>query len=175
MGLLRWGLIPSWAKDPAMGNRMINARAETVAEKPAYRRAFKKRRCLVPADGFFEWKKGEGEGTQKVPKTPFWIHRMDGKPFAMAGLWEKWTPGEGAPVYSFTIITTEAVPEIREIHPRMPVILPRSLHDRWLDLRTSPGDLKDLLHPFGDGLQAYPVAPLVNSPRNDVPECIDRA
>jgi putative SOS response-associated peptidase YedK len=176
MGLLRWGLIPSWAKDPAMGSRMINARAETVAEKPAFRGAFRRRRCLVPADGFFEWKRegGEGgEGAGKGQKTPYWIHLVGREPFLMAGLWEKWDPGEGSPVYTFTILTTEAVPAIREIHPRMPVILPASARDPWLDPDAGPDVVLPLLRPWGEGFQAYPVSNLVNSPRNDAPECIE--
>ena len=173
MGLLRWGLIPSWAKDPAIGSRMINARSETVAQKPAFRRAFQHRRCLVPADGFFEWKREAGEGAAKGSKTPYWIHRAAREPFVMAGLWEKWDPGETAPVYTFTVLTAEAVPSIREIHPRMPVILPASAHDRWLDPQTAPGDLLTLLRPYGEGIQAYPVSTGVNSPRNDLPEFIE--
>ncbi len=173
MGLLRWGLIPSWAKDPALGSRMINARSETVAEKPAYRSAFRRRRCLVPADGFFEWKR-EGE-VKTGPNTPFWIHRVDREPFVMAGLWEKWVPKGSPPVFTFSILTTEAAPVIREIHPRMPVILPRDAHDLWLDSSTSESELLALLGPHEEGLQAYPVSTLVNSPRNDVRECIDPA
>ena len=175
MGLLRWGLIPSWAKDPAIGSRMINARSETVAEKPAFRRAFRRRRCLVPADGFFEWKREAGEGATKGPKTPYWIHRAAREPFVMAGLWETWDPGETAPVYTFTVLTTEAVPSIREIHPRMPVILPASAHDRWLDPKAAAEDLLPLLRPYGEGIEAYPVSTRVNSPRNDLPECIEPA
>ncbi|MBT8398628.1 MAG: SOS response-associated peptidase [Gemmatimonadetes bacterium] len=175
MGLLRWGLIPSWAKEKAIGNRMINARAETVAEKPAFRSAFQRRRCLVPADGFFEWKKVEGGEGAKGSKVPFWIHREGRTPFAMAGLWEKWKPGDGSPVFSFTILTIEAVPEIRGIHPRMPVILPAGVYDRWLDPEATQADLQALLRPNGEGLQAYPVSPIVNSPRNDTPECIEPA
>ena len=175
MGLLRWGLIPSWAKDPAIGSRMINARSETVAEKPAFQRAFRRRRCLVPADGFFEWKREAGEGATKGPKTPYWIHRAAREPFVMAGLWETWDPGETAPLYTFTILTTEAVPSIREIHPRMPVILPASVHDRWLDPKAADEDLLPLLRPYGEGIEAYPVSTRVNSPRNDLPECIEPA
>ena len=175
VGLLRWGLIPFWAKDQAIGNRMINARSETVGEKPAFRSAFQRRRCLVPADGFYEWKKVEEGGGAKASKVPFWIHREDRTPFAMAGLWEKWKPGEGNPVYSFTILTTEAVPEIREIHPRMPVILPPNVHDQWLDPEADPAELEALLRPNGNGLQAYLVSLLVNSPRNDTTECINPA
>jgi putative SOS response-associated peptidase YedK len=173
MGLLRWGLVPPWAKDPAMGSRLINARSETVSEKSAFRRAFRRRRCLVPADGFFEWKKGGGEGDTKEPKTPFWIHLDGREPFVMAGLWEKWDPGGSAPLYTFTILTTEAAPSIREIHPRMPVILPVGARDRWLDPDAAPGDLLTLLRPFGEGIRAYPVSTQVNSPRNDLPECIE--
>jgi putative SOS response-associated peptidase YedK len=152
---------------------MINARSETIAGKPAYRSAFRRRRCLVPADGFFEWRKGVEAQGKKGPKTPFWIHRVDGEPFAMAGLWEKWAPEGGAPIFSFTIITTEAAPEIRDIHHRMPVILPVSAHGPWLDTSSSEADLLPLLRPRGGGLHAYPVSTLVNSPRNDVRECID--
>jgi putative SOS response-associated peptidase YedK len=173
VGLLRWGLIPSWAKDPALGSRMINARAETVAEKPAYRSAFRRRRCLVPADGFFEWKKEGDSEDRKNPKTPFWIHREDRTPFVMAGLWEKWVPEGGDPVYTYTILTTEAAPVIQDIHHRMPVILLGNARDIWLDSSSSVGELLPLLGPRGEGLQAYPVSTLVNSPRNDVEECID--
>ena len=172
MGLLRWGLIPSWAKEPSIGSRMINARSETVAEKPAFRRAFLRRRCLVPADGFFEWKKEEGEGAKKSPKTPHWIHPASEKPFAMAGLWEKWAPTDGEPMYTFTILTTEAVPSIRGIHPRMPVILPPGAYEGWLDPDASSEDLLSVLQPYGGEMRAHPVSSLVNSPRNDFPECI---
>ena len=185
MGLLRWGLIPSWAKDKGIGSRMINARAETVSEKPAFKRAFQRRRCLVPADGFFEWKRGEIEGAAKGAakgaaegaavgaKTPHWIHLAEGKAFAMAGLWEQWNPGEAASIYTFTILTTEAAPEIREIHHRMPVFLSASARDMWLDPGAAPQDLLPLLRPYLEGIQAHPVSTLVNSPRNDVPECIE--
>jgi len=173
MGLLKWGLVPSWAKDPAMGSRMINARAETVAEKPAFRGAFRRRRCLVPADGFFEWKKEAEEGGAKARKTPHWIHRPDRGPFAMAGLWERWAPEDGVPLYTYTIITSEAVPVIREIHPRMPVVLPASAFSQWLDPDAAPEDLLPLLQPFEVAFQAHPVSTLVNSPRNDVPDCIE--
>jgi putative SOS response-associated peptidase YedK len=175
MGLLRWGLIPPWAKDPAMGSRMINARAETVSQKPAFRGAFRRRRCLVPADGFFEWKREGAEGPSKGLKTPYWIHLAGREPFVMAGLWEKWEPGDTVPLYTFTILTTEAVPTIREIHPRMPVILPEGVRDRWLDPSAAPEDILPLLRPHGDDIEAYPVSTLVNSPRNDLPECIEPA
>jgi putative SOS response-associated peptidase YedK len=172
MGLLRWGLIPSWSKDPAMGSRLINARSETAAEKPAFRSAFQRRRCLVPADGFFEWKR-EGEGGKRA-KQPFWIHLASREPFAFPGLWERWDPEEGLPVHTFTILTTEASPAIRHIHPRMPVILPREGHEVWLDAAREVTELQDLLRPLPDALlRAYPVSTLVNSPRNDIPACIE--
>jgi putative SOS response-associated peptidase YedK len=154
LGLLRWGLIPSWAKDPTLGSRMINARAETVAEKPAFRSAFRRRRCVVPADGFFEWKR-EGRD-RKSPKTPFWIHREDRAPFVMAGLWEKWVPEGGAPVFTYTILTTEAAPVIQGIHHRMPVILPGGARDIWLDSSSSESDLLPLLKPRGRGSTPIP-------------------
>ena len=173
IGVLRWGLIPPWAKDVALGSRLINARAETVSQKPAFRRAFRSRRCLVPADGFFEWKRVEEDGVGKGIKVPYWIHRADRTPFLMAGLWERWEPGEGSPVFSFTILTTEAAPAIREIHARMPVILPGEAHEAWLNADTPPEGLLPLLRPSSEDLQAHPVSTLVNSPRNDLPECID--
>jgi putative SOS response-associated peptidase YedK len=174
MGLLRWGLIPSWARDPGMGSRLINARSETVAEKPAFRRAFQGRRCLVPADGFFEWKE-EGESPAgKGTKQPYWIHLATREPFAFAGLWERWAPPKGDPLHSFTILTMEATEPIRGIHPRMPVILPPEAWDRWLDPEAGAEELLGLLGPsIRVDLRAHPVATLVNSPRNDTPGCIE--
>jgi putative SOS response-associated peptidase YedK len=172
MGLLKWGLVPFWAKDPKIGNRMINARAETAADKPAFRQAFRKRRCLVPADGFFEWKKVEPAGGQPS-KIPYWIHRADTSPFVMAGLWERWEPQQGSPLHTFTILTTDAVPEIRPIHPRMPVILSRDSAEEWLAPGARPEKLTSLLRPFRGGLHSHPVSTVVNSPRNDGPECIE--
>jgi putative SOS response-associated peptidase YedK len=164
----RWGLVPVWAKDAAIGNRMINARAETVAEKPTFRAAFRQRRCLVPADGWYEWRR---EGTRKVP---MWIHLRSRRPFAFAGLWERWRAGEDTDwLNTFTIVTSDAAPGIRHIHDRMPVVLPRGERDRWLDPATDPGALRALLRPYaGDDLEAWPVSTLVNSPRNDLPECV---
>ena len=168
MGLLQWGLVPSWADDPSMGSRLINARWETVGEKPSFRSAFRRRRCLVPADGFFEWKK-EGEG-----KTPYWIHRADREPLAFAGLWEGWEPREGDPLFTFTILTTEAIPEIREIHPRMPLVLPPSDWDRWMDSETDTQGLSRILQEYrGPSLAAFPVSTRVNTPRNDDPSLIE--
>lgn len=174
MGLLRWGLVPFWAEDPGIGSRMINARSETVARKPAFRSALRHRRCLVPADGFYEWKKvGEGKGG-KPAKTPFWIHHVGGKLFAFAGLWERWQPGNRPPLYTFTILTTEAAPDIRRIHPRMPVILPAPRRSDWLDPSSDPVNLLESLRDFpAIPLQAHPVSTLVNSPGNDSPACIE--
>jgi putative SOS response-associated peptidase YedK len=173
MGLLRWGLVPSWAKEETIGSRLINARAETAAQKPSFRSAFRHRRCLIPADGFFEWKK-EGVGGSKGGKIPHWIHLESGEPMAFAGLWERWEQEDQSPLHTFTILTTEAVPGIRDIHPRMPVILPPEDWGPWLDPESDPKGLSRLLRPFESPLlTAYPVSPLVNSPRNDLPECIE--
>ena len=176
MGLLRWGLVPAWAKDPSMGSRLINARSETVAQKPSFRSAFRQRRCLVPADGFYEWKKG-GEGTGGTPsKTPFWIHLKGRAPFVFAGLWERWESKGGPPLFTFTILTTEASPEIRHIHPRMPAILIPPAISAWLDPDSDAYTHQDFLRPVPDlPLEAYPVSSLVNSPRNDLPACIEPA
>jgi len=176
MGLLRWGLIPSWAKDPAMGSRLINARSETAAEKPAFRSAFQRRRCLVLADGFYEWKReGEGKGGKPI-KTPYWIHMASREPFAFAGLWERWGPEGGPPLHTFTILTTEASSELSHIHPRMPVIIPPESREEWLDTSRDPVGLQRLFRPPPDStLTAHPVSTLVNSPRNDVPSCIEPA
>ncbi len=177
IGLLRWGLIPSWADDPAIGSRMINARSETASEKPSFRAAFGCRRCIVLADGFFEWSRpglagrhSEGKGK----KAPYWIHLPTQKPFGMAGLWEKWSPPEGDPIHTFTILTTEANDDLRSLHHRMPVILPPDVYRDWLSLDTSPSDLQEMMAPCSVGvLDARQVSTLVNSPRNDVPECIE--
>lgn len=168
LGLLQWGLVPSWAKDPSMGSRLINARSETVEEKPSFRSAFRRRRCLIPADGFFEWKK---EGSQK---RPFWIHDPGGEPFAFAGLWEKWEPKRGDPLYTYSILTREAVPEIRDIHPRMPVILPPSEWNLWTNTEADVEGLAELLREYrGPRLSSYPVSTRVNAARNDDPTCIE--
>jgi putative SOS response-associated peptidase YedK len=170
IGPLRWGLVPFWAKDPSLGNKMINARSETVSEKPAFRSAFKKRRCLVPADGFYEWAKTP-EG-----KVPHWIHMPGRRPFAMAGLWERWGGEDQHPLFTFTILTTEAASDIRFIHPRMPVILPEEAWDGWLDPASEPLDLLSLLGPVPPGtLEEWPVSTGVNSPRNDGPELAEPA
>ena len=171
----RWGLVPSWAKDPSVGNKMINARAETVATKPAYRRALAKRRCIVPADGFFEWKRAP-DGKQR---QPYFIHSADGRPLAFAGLWEWWpdpTRPEGEGLRSCAIVTTEANALVAPIHDRMPVVLPREAWDAWLDPDADDVEaLSRLLVPIiPEGMEAYPVPPRVNSPRNNGPENLER-
>ncbi|MCR4442282.1 MAG: SOS response-associated peptidase [Peptococcaceae bacterium] len=168
LAFYRWGLVPSWAKDPAVGNRLINARAETLLEKPSFRRSFLQRRCLVPADGFFEWKK---EGANK---TPYRIIMKDGSPFGMAGLWEVWSPPGQEPLYTCAIITTGANSLLRGIHERMPVILTPENYDLWLDPAVqSPVLLNRLLAPYpAELMDFYAVSPLVNSPLYNTPEAI---
>jgi putative SOS response-associated peptidase YedK len=168
--LMRWGLIPGWAKDPAIGNKMINARAETLAEKPAFRAAVRRRRCLLPADGFYEW---QATGRSK---QPYFIHFRDERLFAFAGLWESWEGPDNTAIDSCTIITTAANELIRPMHERMPVILPPEAHTIWLDTSTEKIDeIAALLVPFcSDEMEAYPVSTLVNSPSHDEPGCIER-
>jgi putative SOS response-associated peptidase YedK len=169
MVLLHWGLIPFWAKDPGIGNRMINARSETAAEKPAFRAAFKRRRCLVVADGFYEWQKQNGW------KQPFYIRMKDERPFAFAGLWEHWEGEGGNVVESCTLLTTKPNDLIRPLHNRMPVILHPRDYGLWLDVEIQDKEqLQPLLGPFpGDDMDAYPVSRFVNKPQNDDPRCID--
>jgi putative SOS response-associated peptidase YedK len=164
-----WGLIPSWAKDPQMGSKMINARAETAAEKPAFRAAFKRRRCLIPADGFFEWQKLD---SRKVPK---FIHLKDHSVFAFAGLWEVWHGPDGDELRTATILTTEPNELMATIHNRMPVILERADYEQWLAPDEQKADrLLPLLKPFDAGkMAAYTVSAFVNSPFNDTPETIE--
>jgi putative SOS response-associated peptidase YedK len=168
--LFRWGLIPSWAKDAAIGNRMINARAESLAEKPSFRAAYKRRRCLILADGFYEWRQELGG---KV-KTPMYIRLKSSQPFAFAGLWETWQPPDAEPVLSCTIITTAPNALMEKIHNRMPVILKAEAHAQWLDpAEQTPDKLDKLLKPYpASQMVAYPVSRLVNDPKNDKPECI---
>jgi putative SOS response-associated peptidase YedK len=160
---MRWGLIPSWAKDVSIGSRMINARGETVAQKPSFRTALQRRRCLVLADGFYEWQK-VGKG-----KRPMRIVLKSREPFAFAGLWETWRDPEGELIRSCTIVTTEANDLLRPIHERMPVILPRELEEFWLDGDvTDPAVLTDVLSPYPDEpMDAYQVSPLVNKATNN--------
>lgn len=164
----RWGLIPSWADDPRIGYRTINARAETVATKPSFRRAFQKRRCLIVADGFYEWKKNGRS------KQPYFIHKRDDGPFAFAGLWESWRGG-GETIESCTLIVTAANRLMEPIHDRMPVILRPEDYDLWLDTDfENRAKLEEMLRPYlGDDLEAYPVSTLVNKPQNDMPHCVE--
>ena len=165
--LARWGLIPSWAKDTKIGYRTINARAETVAEKPSFREAFKRRRCLVVADGFYEWQKQPGG-----KKQPYFISAASDGPLAFAGLWETWKDPEGDRVESCTIIVTEANDLLRPIHDRMPVILQPGDFDPWLD--APPQDAQTMLKPFAGDMTLYPVSSRVNNVRNDDPSCIEK-
>lgn len=170
LGLLHWGLIPSWAKDRKIASSLINARGETVAEKPSFRAAFTKRRCLILTDGFYEWQKlADGK------KQPHYIHRRDDGPFAFAGLWESW-PGEGEPLESCTIITTSANEVMQPLHDRMPVILSQSDYDQWLDPAfKDKAALKELLKPCpADWLEAYPVSTRVNNARHEEAACLER-
>jgi putative SOS response-associated peptidase YedK len=167
-----WGLIPSWAKDPDIGSHMINARSETLSEKPAFRAAFRRRRCLVLADGFYEWRKDT-----KGQKTPMYIHLASGKPFAFAGLWEFWNAPDGSSVLSCVIITTQPNSLLATIHNRMPVILPEAAYAQWLDPgEGDPKQLSALLLPYpAEEMAAFPVSPLVNNPRNESPALIQPA
>ena len=181
---MRWGLIPFWAKDMKIGNTMINARSETVAEKPAFRTAFTKRRCLIPADGFFEWQK-----LSTGRKQPWLIEQNDREPFAFAGLWECWhpkadeasdgpaevvRPEAAAPVISCTILTTTANRDMRPLHERMPVILPIESWAAWLSPQASRGQLTEMLQPLDDGLLVRTsVSTIVNRPFPDGPQCVE--
>jgi len=168
MVLLKWGLIPSWAKDPAIGSRMINARADTVAEKPAFRDAFRRRRCLMVADGFYEWQKTNGK------KQPYFIGMKDESPFAFAGLWECWADPFSGPIESCALITTDANDIVRPIHDRMPVILEPQSYKKWLDPEVQETrELKELLTPLSaEKMKTYPVSTLVNKVENNGPECV---
>jgi putative SOS response-associated peptidase YedK len=171
LDLLRWGLIPHWAKDPTIGNRMINARAESVADKPAFRDSFRERRCLVPADGFYEWAK------TKHGKQPYYVRVLGGRLFAFAGLWDRWRGPAGETRETFTIITTEPNELLRPVHNRMPVILAPEDYDAWLAPEpTDAAALTELLRPYPtEQMSYYPVSRYVNSPDNEGPECIQPA
>jgi putative SOS response-associated peptidase YedK len=168
---MRWGLIPYWAKDPTIGNKLINARRETVAEKPAFRDALRRRRCLVVADGFYEWKR---EGKNKIP---MYVRRQSHAPIAFAGLWERWRTLDGNVLHSFTIITTDANEFMAPVHDRMPVIVDRADYDRWLEPAALPPHAVDdiLVTPPSQGLEMYEVTRRVNSPKNDTPACVEPA
>ena len=167
--IVRWGLVPSWAKDPAIGNKLINARAESIAEKPAFRAALRRRRCLVPADGFYEW---QGTGRRK---QPYFIHLRDDSLFAFAGLWESWEGADHSHLETCTMITGEPNELMRPIHDRMPIILSPVDYPRWLDAEQPPERLQELLKPFpAEAMEAYPVSTLVNSPSHEDAKCIQR-
>jgi putative SOS response-associated peptidase YedK len=168
---LRWGLIPSWASDSAIGNKLLNARCETVAEKPSFRAAFRKRRCLIPASGFFEWQKQSGGR-----KQPYFIRPRDGGLFAFAGLWECWHDPRGEPVESCTILTTEANALMRTLHDRMPVLVDPSSDEVWLDPAASIDALRALFVPHAsEGMEARPVGPWVSDPRHEGVRCLEAA
>ena len=170
LDFLKWGLIPSWAKDPSIGSRMINARSETVHEKPAFRNSFKNRRCIIPANGFYEWKETAGR------KKPLYVKMKDNSPMLFAGLWDHWKPAEGEVIESCSILTTSSNDLVEPLHDRMPVILRIEDVELWLDHQiTVPDPLVPLFKPFpSEKMDMYPVSDIVNSPRNDSPECIER-
>lgn len=163
-----WGLVPPWSKDKSIGYKMINARAETLAEKPSFRKPLQKQRCLIPTNGFFEWKAAGNT------KQPYYIRLKSGKPFAFAGLWEKWMQSDQEPLYSCTIITTVANELLQTLHQRMPVILPPDHYPTWLDTSIVESDrLSALLKPYGsEQMSFFPVSTLVNNPRNNSPDCV---
>lgn len=169
VSFLKWGLIPFWAKDPKIGYKLINTRAETISDKPSFKNAFRKRRCLIPANGFYEWKKDAN-------KTPYRIFLKSEELFAMAGIWETWKDGEGKPIHTFSIITTEPNHLMQGIHNRMPAILPREFEHAWLK-ENDEFTLKSLLKPFDDELMdCYPISKRVNSPANndsEIAEAVD--
>jgi len=169
ISLARWGLVPFWARDAKIGFSTINARAEEAASKPAFREAMKKRRCLVPADAFYEWKRLDAK-----TKMAFAIALNSGEPYALAGLWESWTPKDGPPLETFTVLTTEPNALMAPIHNRMPVILDPADFDRWLDMSGGPAAVADLLRPYpADEMRAWPVSNRVGNVRNNDPELLD--
>jgi putative SOS response-associated peptidase YedK len=184
LSTVRWGLVPSWAESPAIGDQLINARAESVAEKAAFKRAFRRRRCIVPADAFYEWKPARaGASSRRPPRQPFLIHRRDGQPLAFAGLWEIWrdpaVSGDDEPeawLRTCTIVTTRANPSLAPIHDRMPVVLDEDAWDPWLDpANADVGQLEAMLQPAPDDwFDVYPVSARVNAPANNDPELLER-
>ena len=168
LALLRWGLIPSWSKDPAIGNRLINARAETVQEKPSFLNAFRRHRCLIPTNGFYEWQR------QERGKQPYFVRMRDERIFAFAGLWDRWESPDDGVIETCAILTTAANAVLAPIHDRMPVILPRTEYARWLDpALKDPDSLSPLLVPFPpEEMLAIPVSPRVNAPSTDDEKCI---
>jgi putative SOS response-associated peptidase YedK len=170
MSIQRWGLVPHWAKDIKIGYKMINARSETILEKPSFRTAFKKRRCLIPADGFYEWKK---EGADNKAKQPFHFGMKDDSLFAFAGIWEQWKSPEGTVLETCAILTTTPNELVADVHDRMPVILPPTQYELWLSAEPERvAQLQNLLVPFAaDAMKRYPVSSMVNSPKNDLAAC----
>jgi putative SOS response-associated peptidase YedK len=163
LSYFKWGLVPSWAKDISIGNKMINAKAETIFEKPAFKNAIKSRRCLVPADSFYEWK-------QDKNNAPYRVLLKNESPLVMAGIWETWKDAEGKPLQTFSIITTKANSMMQDLHNRMPVIVDISNKTKWLSSESSD-EINSLLKPFSsDLMKSYPVSKLVNSPKNDTAE-----
>jgi len=166
--LLRWGLVPHWAKDVSIGNRMINARGETVAEKPAFRQAFKRRRCIIPASGFYEW------GPSRAGKWPYYISDAQKPMLSFAGLWEHWTSPDAEPLETCTIVTVAAAPSLTQVHERMPLCLPETAYAAWLDPASPPEVCLSLLEPEAKlRFELRPVSRAVNSPRNDTPALVD--
>jgi putative SOS response-associated peptidase YedK len=166
---LHWGLVPWWSKDRHGAARMINARSETVATRPAFRNLFRSHRCLIPADGFYEWQKTAGRS-----KQPYFISLRDGRPFAFAGLWDRWQGADSSVLESCTILTTDTNDLLRELHDRMPVILNSEDYDRWLSPESGdPEQPNALLAPYpSERMQLWPVSTVVNNARNDAPDCI---
>ncbi|RMG41952.1 MAG: SOS response-associated peptidase [Planctomycetota bacterium] len=165
---MRWGLVPHWADDPSIGSRMINARAESVARKPAFRAAFRRRRCLIPASGFYEWKK------TPAGKQPYHVYLPGRKVFGFAGIWEHWTGADGSELLSCAIITTDANELVAQVHDRMPVIVPPEAYDLWLQPEgVSLQELESLLRPYpAEEMAMVPISRRINNPRNDDPECL---
>jgi len=172
LDLVRWGLVPFFAKEPGAAARMINARAESAATSPAFREALRRRRCLIPADGFYEWQAAAGRG----PKQPYYVHRADGRPLAFAGLWERWRGKDGARLDSCTILTTAPNELLAKVHDPMPVVLAPHAYELWLDRAMQDVErLRPLLvAPPSAGLVAYPVGTWVNDPKHDDPGCVAR-
>jgi len=168
LDVLRWGLVPAWAESPKAGQKLALARAETVATTPAFRDAFRQRRCLVVVDGFYEWKRGDGAGSR-----PFLFRAPDRKPFALAGLWERWGSKDGEIVESCAILTQRALAPIEAVHDRMPVVLAPDAWESWLDPEAEPAALAGLLAPRPPGLVAMAVSTYVNDPRHDDPRCFE--
>ena len=175
LDLLRWGLVLPWSKGPKDGPLLINARADTVAEKPSFKGALRERRCLIPADGFFEWAPPPAGAPKTSPKQPWWFRMQDEGLFALAGLWEEWHPPEGPPIASFTLITTEANDVVAPVHDRMPVIVPPEAHTFWLDpSNRDVSAVLPLLRPFpAERMKRTPVSTRLNSAREDDPSLVE--